>query len=95
MSWESAVGFAVDCELEGAGLILGTGDILFSTTSRPALGSTQPPMRRVPEELSIGIKRQGVKLTTHDHLVTKSRTLELYLHSPTRLRDMVAHVNDS
>jgi hypothetical protein len=32
--------------------------------------------------LSPGVKRQGMKLTTHLHLVPRSRKMELYLHSP-------------
>jgi hypothetical protein len=35
---------------------------LFSITSRPALGPTQPPVQWVPEAVS-----PGVKLTTHVH----------------------------
>jgi hypothetical protein len=31
----------------------------------------------------------GVKLTTHLHLVPKSRMVELYLHSPISLRGVV------
>jgi hypothetical protein len=33
-------------------------DFLF-TSSRPALGSTQPPIQWVPEALSTGVKRPG------------------------------------
>jgi hypothetical protein len=32
---------------------------LFSITSRPALGLTQPSIKRVPEALSPGVNRQG------------------------------------
>jgi hypothetical protein len=38
---------------------------LFSTSSRPALGSTQPPIRWVPRALSPGVKRPGREA---DHL---------------------------
>jgi hypothetical protein len=34
-------------------------NFLFSTTSRPALGSTQPPIQWVPRALSPGAKRPG------------------------------------
>jgi hypothetical protein len=44
-------------------------NFLFSMTSRPALGSTQPPIQWVPGALSSGVKRPGVKLTTHLQLV--------------------------
>jgi hypothetical protein len=36
-----------------------------------------------------GVKRQGVKLVTHLHLVLRSWKLELYLHSPIFLHGIV------
>jgi hypothetical protein len=48
-----------------------TGVRLFSTAPRPALGPTQPPIQRVPVVLPPGIKRLGLILTTHLHLVPK------------------------
>jgi hypothetical protein len=44
-----------------------------NTSSRPALGPTQPPIQWVPGALSLGVKRRGVKLTTHLHLTPRSR----------------------
>jgi hypothetical protein len=42
--------------------------------SRPALGSTQPPVQWVPGVLSPGVKRgRGVMLTPHPHLLPRSR----------------------
>jgi hypothetical protein len=38
---------------------------------------------------STHVEGRGVKLTTHLHLVLKSRMVELYLHSPTRLHGAV------
>jgi hypothetical protein len=32
-------------------------NFLFSTPSRPVLGSTQPTIQRIPEALSLGVKR--------------------------------------
>jgi hypothetical protein len=52
------------------------GQRIFPVTSvsRPALGPTQPPVQRVPGVLSPGVKRgQGVTLTTHRHVVQRSR----------------------
>jgi hypothetical protein len=37
----------------------GAGIFLFTTTSRPAPGPTQPPIQWVPGALSLGVKRQG------------------------------------
>jgi hypothetical protein len=34
-------------------------NFLFSTLSRPVLGSAQPPIQRVPGALSPGVKRPG------------------------------------
>jgi len=35
----------------------GLGIFLFTTASRPALGPTQPPMKRILESLSLGLKQ--------------------------------------
>jgi hypothetical protein len=35
------------------------GIFIFTTASRTALGPTQPPIRWVPEALSLGVKRPG------------------------------------
>jgi hypothetical protein len=41
-----------------------------ASVSRPALGSTEPPVQWVPGVLSLGLKRgRGVTLTIHPHLV--------------------------
>jgi hypothetical protein len=37
----------------------GLGIFLFTTASRPALGTTQPPIQWVPEALSLGVKWPG------------------------------------
>jgi hypothetical protein len=37
----------------------GLGIFLFTTTSRLALGPTQPPIQWVPEALSLGVKQPG------------------------------------
>jgi hypothetical protein len=63
-------------------------NFLFSTSSRPALGLTQPPIRWVPEALSPGYSDRGVNLTTRLHLMKKSRAAELYLHSCSHLHSM-------
>jgi hypothetical protein len=51
--------------------------------SRPTLGPTQPPVQRVPGILSPGLRRgRGVTLTTHPHLVPRSRMSMSYTSSP-------------
>jgi hypothetical protein len=59
----------------------------LSSVSRPALGPTQPPVQWVPGVLSPGLKSgRGVTLTTHPHLVPRSRMSWNYMSSPpTRL----------
>jgi hypothetical protein len=48
-------------------------NFLFSISPRPGLGSTQPSTQWVLGTLSPGVNRQGVKLTSHLHLVPRSR----------------------
>jgi hypothetical protein len=65
--------------------ILGRGERIFALTSvsRPALGTTQPPVQWVPGVLSPGVKRdRGVTLTTHPHLVPRSGMSRSYTFSP-------------
>jgi hypothetical protein len=59
------------------------GFFLLSCVSRPALGSTQPPVQWVPGVLSPGLKRgRGVTLTTQPHLVPRSRMSRSYTPLP-------------
>jgi hypothetical protein len=58
---------------------------IFSLTSvsRTALGPTQPPVQLVPGVLSPGLKcGRCVTLTTHRHLMPKSRMSRSYTSSP-------------
>jgi hypothetical protein len=63
----------------------GLGIFLFSTVSRLAMGPIQPPIQWVPETLSLGVKRSGCKVTTHLHLMPRSRncgTIPPLPHTP-------------
>jgi hypothetical protein len=52
---------------------------LLAPASRPVLGPTRPPVQWVPGVLSRGVKRgRGVTLTTHPHLVPRSRMSRSY-----------------
>jgi hypothetical protein len=57
----------------GVRVLAGIGNFFFTTASRPALEPTQPSVQWVPVALSLGVKRRGVKLTTHVHVVPRSR----------------------
>ena len=46
---------------------------LFSKTSRPALGSSQPPIQEVPCILPLNKSSQGLNFTTHLHVVPRLR----------------------
>jgi hypothetical protein len=55
----------------------------LTSVSRPALGPTQAPVQSVPGVLCPGLKRgRGVTLTTHPHLVPRSRISRGYTSSP-------------
>jgi hypothetical protein len=57
----------------------------LTSVSRPALRPTQPPVQRVPGVLYLGEKGgRGVTLTTHPHLVQRSRMSRSYTSSPPR-----------
>jgi hypothetical protein len=60
-SWDSVVSIATDYGLvdRGVGVLFPVGSGILSTSSRPALGSTQPPMEWVTEALSPKVKRPG------------------------------------
>jgi hypothetical protein len=66
---------------------LGQRTFPLTSVSRPALGPTQPPVQWVPGVLSPGVKRgRGVMLTTHSHLLPRSRMSRSCTFSPKRLQ---------
>jgi hypothetical protein len=54
----------------------------FSTSSRPALGPTQPPVQWVLRASFPGKSYRNVKLTTHLQQVPSQENVNLYIHSP-------------
>jgi hypothetical protein len=55
---------------------------LLATASRLAVGLAQP-------HILLGSLYPGVKLTTHTHVMLRSRMMELYLHFPIHLHGVV------
>jgi hypothetical protein len=85
-SRDSSVGVATDYGLDDrrVGVRVPVGSRIFSTSSRPALGPTQPPVQWVLGALSPGVKRQG-RETDHLQLVPRSRkcgSIHPLLHTP-------------
>jgi hypothetical protein len=78
------VGIVMGYGLGGRGSIPGRDNRFFSTPQHPAPAPSllSNGYRRL---YPWGVKRPGVELTTHLHLVPSSRIVELYLHSPIRL----------
>jgi hypothetical protein len=59
---------------------------LFSTASRPTVGPIQPPVQLVTGALAPRVKRQWRE---ENHLVPRSRKVELYLHNPVCLHGIM------
>jgi hypothetical protein len=60
-SLDSVVGIATDYGLDngGVGVRVPVWSRIFSTSSRPAVGPTKPPIQWVPGNLSSEVKRPG------------------------------------
>jgi hypothetical protein len=59
LSRDSVVGIATGYGVDDRGVGVRLESRIFSTSSRPAPGSTQPPIQRVPGALSPAVKRPG------------------------------------
>jgi hypothetical protein len=57
-------------------------NIPFSTSSRLALGSTQPPIQWVPGALSPGVKRQGREADHSPPTIAEVKTMWIYTSTP-------------
>jgi hypothetical protein len=55
----TATGYGLDDQGVGVRAPVGDKNFLFSTSSRSALESTQPPIQSVPVAVSPGVKRPG------------------------------------
>jgi hypothetical protein len=85
----SSVGIATDCEMDGRGSTPGTGKRFLSSPQRPdrLWGPPNPLSNGYRGAISPGVKRQGSKA---DHSSqSRSRVMELYLHSPMRLHGVM------
>jgi hypothetical protein len=88
-SWDSSVGIVVGYGLDGLGSIPGSARF-FSYPQHPDQFWGPPSLlSNLQGALPLGIKWQEHKLTTHLHLVLRSRKVELYLHSPKCLHGIV------
>jgi hypothetical protein len=55
---------------------------LFFMSSRPALGSTQPPIQWVPEALSLGVKWRGCEVDHSPPASAEVKKMWIYTSPP-------------
>jgi hypothetical protein len=84
-NWDNAVGIAIGCGLDGrevgVRVPLGARFFLLSTSSRPVLGPTKPPIQWVPGALSLALKRPGREA---DHsLPTNAEVKKTWIYTST------------
>jgi hypothetical protein len=80
---DSVVGIASDYGLDDQGVRVRVpvGPRMFSKSSRPALGSTQPPIQWVPGVFSSGVKRPGCEA---DHsLPASAEVKKMWIYTST------------
>jgi hypothetical protein len=76
-----ATGYGLDDQEGRSSSPVRVKNFLFSTSSRPALRSTQPPIHRVPEALFPGVKRPGREA---DHsLPASAEVKKMWINTPT------------
>jgi hypothetical protein len=76
-----ATGYGLDDR--GVGVRVPVGSIIFSISSRRALGSTQPPSQWIPGALSPEVKRQGLE-PDHSH-PTSAEVRKIWFYTSTAL----------
>jgi hypothetical protein len=78
------VSIATSCELDerGVGVRVPVGSRIFSMSSRPVLGSTQPPIQWVPAALSPRVKRQGRETEHSPPASADVKKMWIYMSTP-------------
>jgi hypothetical protein len=85
-SWNSSADIATGYGLDGWGSIFGRVKRFFCSPKRSVPSEAlSAPIQWITGALPRGYSGQGVKLITYLHLVSRSRMMELYLHSPISL----------
>jgi hypothetical protein len=87
-SRDSSVNIDTDYELDDRGFESrpGLGIFLFDTASRTDLGSTQPPIQRIPGTRSLGVNRPRREAGhSPPSSAEVKECMELHFHTPTRL----------
>jgi hypothetical protein len=89
-SWDSSASTAAGYGLDGQGFIPNGGQDFSLLHNVQTITEAHPASYPVGTRISsTGVKRRSMKLTTHLHVLLRSRMMELYLHSLTRLRGVV------
>jgi hypothetical protein len=83
-SRESAVGIATAYGLDDRGVAVRVPvrSRIFSASSRPALGPTQPPIQWVPGVLSVGMKRTGREFDHSPTANAEVKKMWMYTSTP-------------
>jgi hypothetical protein len=75
-----ATGYGLDDR--GIGVRVTVGSRIFSTSSRPAQGPTQPPIQWVPGALFPGVKRLGCEADHSPPASAKVKKMRIYTSTP-------------
>jgi hypothetical protein len=75
-----ATGYRLDYRMVGDRVPVGSR--IFSTSFRPALGSTHPPIQWIPEALSLGVNRPGHETGHLPPASTEVKKMWIYTSTP-------------